>query len=48
MAGNTACAAIAAVATVRICPLTTTQPVNQPKSMPTSRLDHWEIAPEMG
>ena len=48
IAGSTACIAIAAVATVRIWPMTMIQPVNQPKSVPARRLDHWKIEPEIG
>lgn len=46
--GSTACRAMAAVATVRTWPTTMTQPVNQPTSVPASRLDHWNTAPEIG
>jgi hypothetical protein len=46
--GRTAWIAIAAAATVRIWPMTMTQPVNQPATVPANRLDHWKIAPETG
>ena len=48
MDGSTACSAMAAAATVRICPMIMTQPVNQPNVCPASRDDHWKIAPEIG
>ena len=41
MEGSTACSAIAAAATVRICPMIMIQPVNQPNVEPASRDDHW-------
>jgi hypothetical protein len=47
-AGRTACSAIAAVATVTICPTIMTHPVNHPNVAPASRPAHWKIAPEMG
>src|SRR5258707_1322216 len=46
--GSTAWSAMAAAATVRVCPMIMTQPVNQPNVCPASRDDHWKIAPEIG
>ena len=48
MEGSTACSAMAAADTVRICPMIMIQPVNHPNVAPPSRDDHWKIAPEMG
>ncbi len=48
MLGRTTWIAIAAAATVRICPMIMIQPANQPAVVPARRLDHWKIAPETG